>query len=97
MNGSEDLRRPNLRSIRRKSRESISGLSEGSTIQASIVSVANFGVFVDLGALDGLVHRSTLQLGEDDRVDSKYSVGDMLDVRITAIDHEQMRVSLEIV
>ena len=69
-------------------------LSVGDIIKSRVVNVVDFGLFVDLQGVDGLVHKSEIAW---DRVydPSKYfSVGDDIEVKIVEIDIEHERVSL---
>jgi small subunit ribosomal protein S1 len=69
-------------------------LQEGDVIKSRVVNVVDFGVFVDLHGVDGLVHKSEIAW---DRVydPSKYfSVGDEIEVKVVDVDVERERVSL---
>ncbi len=69
-------------------------LEEGDVIQSRVVNVVDFGVFVDLDGVDGLVHKSEIAW---DRVydPSKYfQVGDEIEVKVVDVDVERERVSL---
>lgn len=63
-------------------------------MQAKIVSVVDFGVFVDLGDIDGLVHISELDWKKLRHPSQQFRVGDEIDVKILEIDVENERVSL---
>ena len=69
-------------------------LEPGDIIKSRVVNVVDFGVFVDLDGVDGLVHKSEIAW---DRVydPSKYfSVGDEIEVKVVDVDVERERVSL---
>jgi len=69
-------------------------LEEGDVITSRVVNVVDFGIFVDLDGVDGLVHKSEIAW---DRVydPSKYfSVGDEIEVKVVDVDVERERVSL---
>jgi small subunit ribosomal protein S1 len=58
-------RRPPRRTLRRKCKEEASReLAEGQVVEGTIASVTTFGLFVDVGDADGLVHRSGITSGE---------------------------------
>jgi ribonuclease R len=64
-----------------------------------IRAVVNFGVFVDLEeftcpGVDGLVHRTNLDIQEEFEVETKYTVGDIIDVVIARIDVDSKRIEL---
>ncbi|MFO8037032.1 MAG: S1 RNA-binding domain-containing protein [Anaerolineales bacterium] len=69
-------------------------LEVGDVITSRVVNVVDFGVFVDLDGVDGLVHKSEIAW---DRVydPSKYfKVGDQIEVKVVDVDVERERVSL---
>lgn len=63
-------------------------------IQARVVSVVDFGVFIDLDGVDGLVHVSELDWQKVRHPSQLFKVGDEVDVKILDIDVENERVSL---
>lgn len=70
-------------------------LEEGQIfIQARVVSVVNFGVFVDLDGIDGLVHISELDWRKVKHPSELFKPGDEIDVKVIGIDVEKERVSL---
>jgi len=75
-------------------RERLQALSVGDVINGTVVNVVDFGVFVDLGSVDGLVHISELDWQRADHPADLYNIGDQLDVQVKDIDVERERVSL---
>ncbi len=63
-------------------------------IQAKVVSVVDFGAFIDLDGVDGLVHVSELDWQKVRHPSELIKVGDQVDVKILDIDIENERVSL---
>jgi len=59
-----------------------------------VKSLTNFGAFVDLGGVDGLVHVSELSWGRIKHPSEVVKVGDVLDVYVKAIDDEKKKISL---
>ena len=59
-------------------------------------SVVNFGAFVDLGGMDGLVHVSELSWKHVDHPSSVVSVGDEIDVEVLDVDLPKERISLSL-
>ena len=59
-------------------------------------SVVNFGAFVDLGGMDGLVHVSELSWKHVDHPSSVVQVGDELDVQVLEVDLDRERISLSL-
>ncbi len=71
-------------------------LSEGDVLEGTIVSVTSYGVFVDIGVADGLVHRSEITWEKGVEPTSLYAVGRKVRVMVVAIDRDRQRISLSI-
>jgi small subunit ribosomal protein S1 len=61
-----------------------------------VSSVVNFGAFVDLGGMDGLVHVSELSWKHVDHPSSVVSVGDEIEVQVLDVDLDKERISLSL-
>src|SRR6266568_3599065 len=59
-------------------------------------SIAPFGVFVDLGGIDGLVHKSELSWNKVNNPEGGYRVGEEVEAEVIDINHERGRISLSI-
>ncbi len=72
-------------------------LAEGQIRRGTVRNVMDFGAFVDLGGVDGLLHVSemTFKRGRQNAADF-VKVGDVLDVKITRIDKETGKLSLSL-
>lgn len=81
---------------RRRKEEASSQLIEGQVVEGRVSSVTTFGVFVDVGAADGLVHRSEITWEKGIEPTSLYRPGDSVRVLVTGIDRERSRISLSI-
>ena len=81
---------------RRRKEQASSELAEGQELEGTITSVTSFGLFVDVGAADGLVHRSEITWDKGIEPTSLYTVGDAVRVLVTAVDRERGRISLSI-
>jgi small subunit ribosomal protein S1 len=76
-------------------RKRLSELQPGQVFrQARVVSVVNFGVFVDLGSVDGMVHLSQLDWKTITNPSSMFKTGDKIDVQVLEVDLERERISL---
>jgi len=71
-------------------------LSVGDVLDGTITHVTGFGLFVDVGIADGLVHRSEITWDKGVNPMTVHSVGDRVRVVVTAIDPEKERISLSI-
>ena len=69
-------------------------LHEGQILHGSVKSITSYGVFVDLGGIDGLLHVSDLSWGRVSNPVDVVSPGDELDVIVLKFDREKMRISL---
>ena len=74
----------------------LSGLEPGDTKQGVVSSVVNFGAFVDLGGMDGLIHVSELSWRHVGHPGEIVSVGDEVTVRVLEVDRDRERISLSI-
>jgi predicted RNA-binding protein with RPS1 domain len=72
----------------------IAALEKGQIIDGRVASVVDFGVFVDLDGVDGLVHISQLAWKKVKHPSELVNVGDDIQVKITDIDAERERISL---
>jgi len=74
----------------------LDGLAEGEVRDGVISSVVNFGAFVDLGGMDGLVHVSELSWQHVNHPGELVKVGDNVKVKVLEVDRERERISLSI-
>ena len=72
----------------------VESLAEGQVFHGTVKSITSYGVFVDLGGIDGLLHVSDLSWGRVTNPADVVSPGDELDVQVLKFDREKMRVSL---
>jgi small subunit ribosomal protein S1 len=71
-----------------------SSLEEGQTIIGAITNITDYGLFIDLGGMDGLCHITDLSWGRVSHPSKLYSVGDELEVKVLKYDKDSDRVSL---
>ena len=81
---------------REKRDELFSSLQVGQKVTGNVRSIAPFGVFIDLGGIDGLVHKSELSWNKVNNPESGYKVGDEVEAEVIDINHERGRISLSI-
>jgi small subunit ribosomal protein S1 len=81
---------------REKRDELFSSLQVGQKVSGTVRSIAPFGVFIDLGGIDGLVHKSELSWNKVNNPDSGYRVGEQVEAEVIDINHERGRISLSI-
>ncbi|MGE5459738.1 MAG: 30S ribosomal protein S1 [Solirubrobacterales bacterium] len=74
----------------------LESLQKGERRKGSVSSIVNFGAFVDLGGVDGLVHVSELSWKHVDHPSEVVAVGQEVDVEVLDVDLERERVSLSL-
>src|SRR5665213_292703 len=72
----------------------VDSLAEGQIFHGTVKSITSYGVFVDLGGLDGLLHVSDLSWGRVGNPADVVRPGEELDVQVLKFDREKLRVSL---
>ena len=88
-------RRAILEEERNKLREQMrSSLKEDAIIKGSITNITDYGVFVDLGGLDGLCHITDLSWGRVSHPSKLFKVGEEIEVKVLKYDKETDKVSL---
>jgi small subunit ribosomal protein S1 len=81
---------------REKRDELFSSLQVSQKVKGNVRSIAPFGIFIDLGGIDGLVHKSELSWNKVNNPESGYKVGDEVEAEVIDINHERGRISLSI-
>jgi small subunit ribosomal protein S1 len=90
-------RRAWLEETQKEQREDfLTNLKPGEVREGVVSSVVNFGAFVDLGGMDGLVHVSELSWKHVDHPSSVVAVGDRITVQVLEVDYSRERISLSL-
>ncbi|TLM99777.1 S1 RNA-binding domain-containing protein, partial [bacterium] len=76
--------------------ESLGAISEGITISGTVTSLRDFGAFIDIGGMEGLIPMSELGWSRVKDVRDVLSVGQQVQVVIKTIDREKERISLSL-
>ena len=88
-------RRAILEDERKKLREDMqSNLVEGQVVTGTITNITDYGVFIDLGGMDGLCHITDLSWGRVSHPSKLFKVGEDIQVKILKYDRENDKVSL---
>ncbi|MCX5890661.1 MAG: 30S ribosomal protein S1 [Deltaproteobacteria bacterium] len=69
-------------------------LEEDKVLQGVVKNITDYGVFVDLGGLDGLLHITDLSYGRVRHPADLFKVGDTIDVKVLSFDRDKERISL---
>ena len=67
----------------------------GKTYTGTITKIADYGVFVDLGLVTGLAHKSELVWDKNEKLEDKFKIGDEIEVKIKDFNKDEKRISLE--
>ncbi len=88
-------RRVLLDEERKQSREeTLKNLKEGDIVEGTVKNLTDYGAFIDLGGMDGLLHITDISWGRIGHPSEKLSVGDRVNVKVLHFDREKEKVSL---
>lgn len=79
-----------------KKKEILADLYEGQVIKGQVARLTDFGAFIDLGGIDGLVHVSEISHSHVAKPADVLNVGDEVEVQVLSVDPEKERISLSI-
>jgi len=74
--------------------ETLKNLKEGDIAEGTVKNLTDYGAFVDLGGMDGLLHITDISWGRIGHPSEKLSVGDRIKVKVLHFDREKQKVSL---
>ncbi len=74
--------------------ETLKNLKEGDVVEGTVKNLTDYGAFIDLGGMDGLLHITDISWGRIGHPSEKLSVGDRINVKILHFDQEKQKVSL---
>ena len=77
-----------------KKAETMQKLRDGAVLDGVVKNITDYGVFVDLGGIDGLLHITDISWGRVNHPSEHFSVGDEIEVVVLKFDPETERVSL---
>ena len=78
----------------KKLAEVYGNINEGDVIEGKVSRITNFGAFVNIGEVDGLLHISEISHSRLEKVEDALSVGDTVKVAVIAVDKENEKISL---
>lgn len=79
-----------------KRAEAMENLEEGAIVEGTVARLVNFGAFIDLGGVDGLVHISRIAHEHVEKPSDFLTPGETVTVKVLSVDPEAGRVSLSI-
>ncbi len=74
--------------------ETLAAIHEGKVVEGVVKNITEYGVFVDLGGMDGLLHITDISWGRVKHPSELFTMGDQITVKILSLDLERERVSL---
>jgi len=80
--------------LQKKKAETMEKLAEGQIMQGTVKNITDYGVFVDLGGIDGLLHISDISWGRISHPSEFFAVGDEIAVLIIKYDETNEKVTL---
>jgi small subunit ribosomal protein S1 len=77
-----------------KRKTTLSTLKEGQLIQGVVKNITDYGAFIDLGGIDGLLHITDMSWGRVGHPSEMFNIGDRVEVSVLKYDRETGRISL---
>ena len=74
--------------------ELLKNLEEGQIVTGTVKNITDYGAFIDLGGLDGLLHITDISWSRVTNPNEYLNVGDEIEVKVLSFDKEKLRVSL---
>ena len=88
-------RRKHLSEQRSEARKKIlDTLTEGETIQGTVKNITNYGVFIDIGGVDGLLHITDMTWGRISHPSELVKIGDVITTKVLSFDKDNEKISL---
>jgi small subunit ribosomal protein S1 len=78
----------------KKKAETLKRLEEGAQLKGVVKNITDYGVFIDLGGIDGLLHITDISWGRVNHPSEHFTVGDEVEVVVLKFDPDTERVSL---
>lgn len=72
----------------------LEGLTEGTVIKGTVTNIADFGAFIDLGGIDGLLHITDMSWGRVNHPSEVVKAGEEIEVKVLRIDREREKIAL---
>jgi small subunit ribosomal protein S1 len=74
--------------------ETLKNLEEGDIVEGTVKNLTDYGAFIDLGGMDGLLHITDISWGRIGHPSEKLSIGEQIKVKVLHYDREKEKVSL---
>jgi small subunit ribosomal protein S1 len=76
--------------------ETLKNIEEDAVVEGTVKNITDYGLFIDLGGIDGLVHITDMSWGRVGHPSEMHQVGDVVKVKVLSFDRNRERVSLGI-
>ena len=70
-------------------------LKVGETFNGTISKIADYGMFIDLGLVRGLLHISEVLWNKEEKLEDKFQIGDEIEVKVKSFDKQEGKIALE--
>ena len=77
-----------------KKEETLENLEEGDTVEGTVTKLVDFGAFIDLGGIEGLLHISEMSWGRIEHPSEVLDEGEEVEVKVLGVNKEDERISL---
>ena len=78
----------------RAKKKLLENVAEGDTVKGRVKNLADFGAFIDLGGIDGLLHITDMSWGRVNHPSEMLSIDQEVEVKILNIDHDKEKIAL---
>jgi small subunit ribosomal protein S1 len=78
----------------KKKSETLGNIEEGFVLEGTVKSITDYGAFIDLGGIDGLLHIIDMSWGRIQSPNEIFKVGDQIQVKVLKFDRDKERISL---
>ncbi|MDQ5985406.1 MAG: 30S ribosomal protein S1 [Syntrophus sp. SKADARSKE-3] len=78
----------------KEKQQTLANISEGKVVEGVIKNITDYGLFIDLGGIDGLLHVTDISWGRITRPSDVFNRGDKITVKVLSFDPEKERVAL---
>jgi small subunit ribosomal protein S1 len=80
--------------INEKKAETLANIEEGYIVEGSVTNLTEYGAFVDIGGIDGLLHVTDMSWGRSQNPNDFFKVGENVQVKVLKLDRDKEKISL---
>ncbi len=80
--------------INEQKAETLTGIEEGFVVEGTVTNLTEYGAFVDIGSIDGLLHVTDMSWGRSQNPNDFFKVGEHLQVKVLKLDRSKEKISL---